>query len=495
MLRTRGLLLVAAAAFLREAAGFAGVGGWTFGTAAPRCVAGAGGICPGRRRGANLSRLSMATNEETKRKWEAFGEWSSGQGIQSDNLALAEFEGGLRGVAASSDIGAGETVISVPAASVLRVIGGNSRLPAKLQGYVSEQTWRDAEWWGQLALLLLWEKGAGRTASPEPSRFTRWIDVLPQSMSTPLHWTEAEVDELQYQPLVSKCIRQRTAWKVLLKQVQKDNSGIGEDEFYLACEMARSRAFSGPYVNRLPKDQMFLTGLLVAVSTQLNILDAGKAAIGTAAVLLWIVANTLLVPRFFGLTHYVMAPMIDMVNHNGAPGAAAGVTYQALQATFEVLTTKSYSLGDQVYISYGERSNDQLLQYYGFIEPDNANDCYEFDKMPRLLADACSKLSIGASGLDEYAQTSSGPTLLTPTGFDPAFMSKMSEICGGEKQSHQVLCRLLEDELAKFPTTLDDDEAALRDAKVPPDSPGSLALMLRIEKKRLLAKNVAALGR
>ena len=239
-------------------------------------------------------------------------------------------------------------MISVPAASVLRVIGGSSRIPAKLQGYVSEQTWRDAEWWGQLALLLLWERGAGRAPSSEPSKLSRWIDVLPQAMNTPLHWTEAEVEELQYEPLVTKCIRQRTAWKVLLKQVQKDNPDIGESEFYLACEMARSRAFSGPFVNRLPKDQFFLTGLLVAVSTQLNIIDTVTAAAGSVFVLLFVVGNALLVPRLFGLTHYVMAPMIDMVNHNGQPGAAAGVTYQALQSTFDVLATKPYALGDQV---------------------------------------------------------------------------------------------------------------------------------------------------
>ena len=306
--------------------------------------------------------LRMLVDVETGRKWKAFSDWATTQGIQSEKIELAEFDSGLRGVKACSPLAAGDAVVAVPTASVLRVIGGNSRLPAKLQGYVSEQTWRDAEWWGQLALLLLWEKGSGRNVGDgtEPSKMTPWIKMLPESMSTPLHWTEAEVEELQYQPLITKCIRQRTAWKVLHRQVQKDNGQIGEDEFYLACEMARSRAFSGPFVNRLPKDQLFLTGLLVAVSTQLNILDSSKAAVAAALVLLFVLGNALVVPRIFGLTHYVIAPMIDMVNHNGAPGAAAGVTYQALQATFEVVISKSYSTGEQVFISYGERSNDQV---------------------------------------------------------------------------------------------------------------------------------------
>jgi len=273
----------------------------------------------------------MGLDAEIEGKWSKFSEWTATQNIQNEKLGLAEFDTGLRGVKAVSPISSGDVLLSVPVGAVLRVVAGNSRPPSKLQGYVSDETWCDAQWWGQLALLLLWEKGVGRAKSIQPSSMASWIEMLPEDMNTPLHWTEAQVEELQYQPLVTKCIRQRTAWKVLFKQVQKDNAQICQDDFYLACEMARSRAFSGPFVNRLPKDQIFLTGLLVAVSTQLNILDATKAAIGTALVLLWVVGNALVVPRIFGLTHYVMAPMIDMVSackevsarRRKSPGAAA----------------------------------------------------------------------------------------------------------------------------------------------------------------------------
>lgn len=261
-----------------------------------------------------------------------------------------------------------------------------------------------------------------------------------------------------------------------------------------AC--TRSRAFSGPFVNRLPKDQIFLTGLLVAVSTQLNILNSASAAIGTAAVLLWIVGNALLVPRVFGLTHYVIAPMIDMVNHNGAPGAAAGVTYQALQATFEVLATKPYAAGDQVFISYGDRSNDQLLQYYGFVEADNSQDVYEFANVPRAVADACAKCSVTAPGLDDFAKNYAGPTLLYQTGFDPAFVTQMGNVCGGEAAARSVLCQMLRNELAQFATSFEADEAALADlGSASRDSPKALALQLRLEKKRLLSSQIASLAR
>ena len=32
--------------------------------------------------------------------------------------------------------------------------------------------------------------------------------------------------------------------------------------------------------------------------------------------------------------------------------------------------------GSEMFISYGPRSNDQLLQYYGFVEEQNAHDIY-----------------------------------------------------------------------------------------------------------------------
>ena len=123
----------------------------------------------------------MAVDAETERKWKLFGEWATEQGIQSPKLALAEFDSGLRGVKAEASISSGDNVLSVPVGSVLRVIGGNTRLPARMQGYVSEQTWRDAEWWGQLALMLLWEQLYALEASPTAA----WAGVLSAVLRDP----------------------------------------------------------------------------------------------------------------------------------------------------------------------------------------------------------------------------------------------------------------------------------------------------------------------
>ena len=41
--------------------------------------------------------------------------------------------------------------------------------------------------------------------------------------------------------------------------------------------------------------------------------------------------------------------------------------------------------GQQAFISYGQQSNDRLLQYYGFVEQRNPADTYVMTSMPQRL--------------------------------------------------------------------------------------------------------------
>jgi len=41
--------------------------------------------------------------------------------------------------------------------------------------------------------------------------------------------------------------------------------------------------------------------------------------------------------------------------------------------------------GQQAFISYGQQSNDKLLQYYGFVEARNPADNYVMTSMPQRL--------------------------------------------------------------------------------------------------------------
>lgn len=43
-------------------------------------------------------------------------------------------------------------------------------------------------------------------------------------------------------------------------------------------------------------------------------------------------------------------------------------------SSFRVVASQDWSRGQQVFINYGSGSNDALLQLYGFVEEDNADD-------------------------------------------------------------------------------------------------------------------------
>jgi hypothetical protein len=70
-----------------------------------------------------------------------FLSWAASQGIQFESLSLKSFDG-VRGIgASSSNLKAGDVVLSVPESAVLRVLADSSSLPSKLENenFVSEK--------------------------------------------------------------------------------------------------------------------------------------------------------------------------------------------------------------------------------------------------------------------------------------------------------------------------------------------------------------------
>ena len=135
----------------------------------------------------------------------------------------------------------------------------------------------------------------------------------------------------------------------LYRKVCVCNPGISESEFVLACETARSRAFSGDVTGRLPKEQFLFTGLLCAASLQLHLMEPAAAAAATAVVAAALVGQALVLPRLLGIRQYAVAPVIDMLNHDGRRGAArCGVAYEALQGSFSVVAEAPFAANKEV---------------------------------------------------------------------------------------------------------------------------------------------------
>ena len=53
--------------------------------------------------------------------------------------------------------------------------------------------------------------------------------------------------------------------------------------------------------------------------------------------------------------------------------------------------------GTQVFISYGQQSNDSLLQYYGFVEPGNPHDTYVLPDLAAAVGPALAAAKLPSS--------------------------------------------------------------------------------------------------
>lgn len=79
---------------------------------------------------------------------------------------------------------------------------------------------------------------------------------------------------------------------------------------------------------------------------------------------------------------YSLRPVIDLINHSSK--VSSEVTYDYWSDSFSVTSTQSYRKGEQVHINYSQ-SNDILLQFYGFIEPNNEKDVYVMSSLLKHL--------------------------------------------------------------------------------------------------------------
>eukprot|EP00282_Hemiselmis_andersenii_P036810 CAMPEP_0169447746 /NCGR_PEP_ID=MMETSP1042-20121227/11678_1 /TAXON_ID=464988 /ORGANISM="Hemiselmis andersenii, Strain CCMP1180" /LENGTH=401 /DNA_ID=CAMNT_0009559311 /DNA_START=47 /DNA_END=1249 /DNA_ORIENTATION=- len=309
--------------------------------------------------------------------------WAKDNGVQAGVLELATFEGGLRGMKARKAVESGQDLIAVPDDLAIRVIGDTPSYPSKtLVDMCSKDAWKVLPWYARLALLIVAEQRM--VSGGEECKREEWVQALPKSLPTPLHWSDDQLMAVGYQGLINSVRAQRSKWRSLYDSVKRSASKPpSESEFYHACELARSRAFSGEYTAPLPKEQFFLLGLLIACSEQFNLMPGGTAFFGGALAVAALFAQSLVLPRILGIQHYVVCPVIDMLNHDTAESSE--VTYAPFQKSFVVVASKAYGRDKQVYISYGSRSNDQLLQYYGFVEKDNPNDVYQITDIASAL--------------------------------------------------------------------------------------------------------------
>ena len=266
----------------------------------------------------------------------------------------------------------------------------------------------------QLALNLIEEYNLG-----EASRFASYIALLPHpgEMSTPFHWTDDEIDLLAY-PYIKKSIQsQRMKWRKAFEDLSNDklHRNITYERFIWGMENVASRAFSGIYGVNSKYLQFLSIGsaaslLLGILSFQMTKNEALTFALGTVAIALTIVSQLLSSRQ----SSTILLPIVDSCNHQSS-FPAASLALEPISSRFAVRANREIPAESQITISYGNRTNDDFLQFFGFVEVDNIFDRYviptPLDRLKSIVGSPSEGMSTKAI-LDDVSETLSMPSFV-----------------------------------------------------------------------------------
>lgn len=289
-----------------------------------------------------------------------FTAWSAEKGISHPALKVDVVDG-LRGLWTTDVVQRGNAAISVPARLAIQVTSAMAA-PAG----VPKDLWVRSKWYTQLALCLL-------QSPPSP-----WLEALPDDYAhLPFHWADADLVDLRYPAMCNSVRRHREEWTAIADEVAAAGLPFTADRVIWALHTVRARAFSGEFEGSSRSEVLGLAGLTAALTALYPALGLGsidQALTGAGAVAIFLAARAVGSAKILGARRYVVCPFIDMANHNGL--ARSKVSFDVPSNSFIAVAGTDVAAAEEFVISYGPRSNDQLLLYHGFVESGCPHDVY-----------------------------------------------------------------------------------------------------------------------
>ncbi|OVA19761.1 SET domain [Macleaya cordata] len=246
--------------------------------------------------------------------------WLSESGLPPQKMGIQRVEVGERGLVALKNIRKGENLLFVPPSLV---ISADSEWSCPEAGEVLKRNFVPD--WPLLATYLISEASLMKS-----SRWSNYISALPRQPYSLLYWTRSELDTY----LVASQIRERAIERI------NDVTGTYKD--------LRLRIFS-KYPHLFPEEVFNMEtfkwsfGILFSRLVRLPSMD-GRIA---------------------------LVPWADMLNHSC--DVETFLDYDKSSKGIVFTTDRPYQLGEQVFISYGKKSNGELLLSYGFVPREGSN--------------------------------------------------------------------------------------------------------------------------
>ncbi|GAA6025653.1 hypothetical protein JCM10207_008926 [Rhodosporidiobolus poonsookiae] len=405
-----------------------------------------------------------------------FVDWfkTSGGTVHSA-VGLVQWPGAGRGGIALEDIEPDTLLFSIPRSTLLTT--STSALPALLPA----EEWSELSGWTPLILSIMYE-------SLRTSTWTPYFSLLPKTgtFDSLMFWSDDELAELKGSMVLNKVGRDEadeeyTSTVVPFVQKHKDVFGNPDDYslelFHLCGSWVLSRSF---HVDHKEEEENEEEDSDEEEEEREDVADVA------------------------------LVPFADLLNaKSGADNAR--LFYEPL--TLNMMSTKRIAAGDQIWNTYADPPNSDLLRRYGHVDEVNEADLVEVGL--EMVVDMVGE----AAGLSEEEREARAEWLLE-LGVDDTFsiesdhavppelvaaiktfllsppdLAKLQQKESPPKgkldaASAEWVRKILHQRLIEYPTSVEEDEALLKDPALPLRK--RMAVIVRLGEKRILDATRAA---
>ncbi|CAJ0647457.1 3085_t:CDS:10 [Entrophospora sp. SA101] len=381
---------------------------------------------------------------------ESFVDWfCANGGIISPKIAFKDYsnENAGRGMMAVEEIGSDEVLFEIPRSILL------SPKTSLLKNEVSTEEYKKLykiNHWFPLILCMMYE------SQKENSLWKPYFDILPKQFETPMFWTEEELTELQGTGVIDK--------------IGKADSEKGFYEHLLPIIQSKPNVFK-PDVHNI--NLFHQIGSLI-MSNAFNE-ENGNGGDNKISI--------------------VMIPMADMLNHKTGYNNAR--LYQHKGSSLQMIAIKKIKKGEQIFNTYGDLCNADLLRKYGFVDDDNIHNIVEIngqlvidilsnddDKIKEKKIDWLLKEDI----LDDVFILDKSAKIMTMDKSQFIMLKKHKKSLPNNQITtdiQQSLIKLLQKQMSIYKTSIKEDEEILIERKSISHKL-VCAIVVRLGEKRIL---------
>ncbi|CAE7197256.1 Setd3 [Symbiodinium natans] len=315
-------------------------------------------------RGAHLACFASRTEASTVQQ---FVDWMDTTGIvTSKKLQILPDQEDGRCVKCIDTIAKGEVLVQLPEASAVSVDMSETANPGPDLAPL-------ADWWSRhtrssirLAAALVFQR----------EKFGPYLDMLypMENIYAPWLW---EDQDLKFLPdgLAASAAARKKALESACKDLKAGGLAeqVPEELFLRAHHAAASRAFAGEGDVSTARTAALACGALTLTAAGAAA-AAGVVSIDAAASVgaLGVAASGAAVALSDDAKVLSLLPMIDQINHKS--GAPPDLQFDPGSRRWELRALRTYSAGEEIFFSYGDKDSDSLLLQHGFVEQDNGAD-------------------------------------------------------------------------------------------------------------------------